>query len=187
MAKFQTIKLRSGEEIRLSEREIMFCEYYLGDSNRNATQAAIKAGYSERSANSTAPEILAKSSVQKYLANKTAPILEALGITQERILKRLADIAFADLKDLVNEDWDLKSPEEIDERHHGALAQVEVETVSIQEGAGTVTKKRFKLKQSEKALLTLAEISGLINRRQEAPQQTTQVNIYQQINGELKG
>lgn len=95
MAKQEIITLRNGEEIRLSEREKLFSEYYLADGNRNATQAAIKAGLSEKTARSQGQRMLTNVDIQKFIHNKTAPILEALGITQDRIMTEWAQLALS--------------------------------------------------------------------------------------------
>ena len=49
----------------LNERQKRFCEEYIVDSN--ATQAAIRAGYSERTANEQGARLLAKDSVKSYI------------------------------------------------------------------------------------------------------------------------
>lgn len=190
MAKVQTIVLRSGEEIRLNEKEILFCNYYLGECNKNGTQSAIKAGYSKRSANSTAPEILAKPSVQKYLQDKTAPLMEALGITQEWILKRLRDTAGTDLADLTDDDWNLLPKSQIKKEHHAALGSVEIdEKVLMQEGMEMVINRKikYKLKPQEKSLITLAQMAGLIdNKGDQIVQVNNTYNFFNQINNHIQ-
>ncbi len=49
----------------LNEKQKRFCEEYIVDSN--ATQAAIRAGYSERTANEQGARLLAKDSVKTYI------------------------------------------------------------------------------------------------------------------------
>jgi phage terminase small subunit len=60
MARQEIITLENGEQIRLSEREKLFCEYYLADAKRNASEAAKMAGYSEKTAKQIATENLSK-------------------------------------------------------------------------------------------------------------------------------
>jgi phage terminase small subunit len=52
-------------QYNLTRREFKLCEYYL--QMGNATQAAIKAGYSDKSARTVASQVLAKSNVRAYL------------------------------------------------------------------------------------------------------------------------
>ena len=189
MAKYNEIQLRNGETIKLTDREILFCKYYLGEANKNATQAAIKAGYSPKTANPQAAQVLAKLSIQKYLKNETDPLMEALGITQEKILKRLADIAFTDLSDLTDDDWNLLNKSQIDKKHHAAMGAVEIdEKILMQnEGGQLINRKiKYRLKSQEKALITLAERAGLIDRKPaEQPNQPQQIN-FNQINNYVR-
>lgn len=194
MAKQHLITLRNGEQIKLTEKEMMFCEYYLGEANKNATQAAKKAGYSEKTARNIANQNLAKLHIKKYLDDKTAPLMEALGITQDRILKKLRDIAFTDLSDLTDDDWNLLPKSQIPKEFHSALGSVEIdEKVLMQEGeAGLVVNRKIKyrLKQQEKALLTLADMAGMIpkNNDKELPgAQGPSINLFQQINNYIQG
>lgn len=54
-----------GEEIKLTDKQRLFCHEYLKDLN--GTQAAIRAGYSENSAQEIASENLSKPMVSEYL------------------------------------------------------------------------------------------------------------------------
>lgn len=190
MAAHQSITLRNGEQITLTEREIMFCNYYLGECNKNATQSAIKAGYSERTAKTIATQNLSKLHLQKYLKDKTDPILEALGVSHERLIKKLRDQAFTDLSDLVDDDWNLLSKSEIPKEFHAAMAGVEIdEKILIQKGSEDMVlsrKTKYKLKDNIKALITLCEMSGLISRTPAATQAPAQVNLFQQINNYIE-
>ena len=50
----------------MNEKQKRFCEEYLIDCN--ATQAAIRAGYSEKTAGSQAFDLLKKPEIQNYIA-----------------------------------------------------------------------------------------------------------------------
>jgi phage terminase small subunit len=191
MAKFQTITLRSGEEISLTDKELLFCNYYLGECNKNGTQSVIKAGYSKKTAASIAAENLRKPHIQKYLQDKTAPLMEALGITQEWILKRLRDTAGTNLAYLTDDDWNLLPKSQIKKEHHAAVGAVEIdEKILMQEGQeGLVInrKVKYKLKPQEKSLLALAEMAGLIDKKGDPViniNNTT--NIFNQINNHIQ-
>lgn len=60
---------------KLTEKQKRFCDEYLIDLN--ATQAAIRAGYSAKNANNIASENLAKPNIQNYIV---AQILIANGV-----------------------------------------------------------------------------------------------------------
>ena len=74
-------------------KEKRFCEEYLVDLN--ATQAAIRAGYSKRSAYSIGFENLTKQKIQRHINNLTVWRSLRTQVTADRVLEELAKIAFA--------------------------------------------------------------------------------------------
>lgn len=190
MARYQEIALRSGETIRLTERELLFCNYYLGECNRNGTQAAIKAGFSERSARTYAAQTLAKSNIQKYIHDQTAPVLDAMGADKDRLLKEWVKIGLSDITDYLDEDWSIKNLSEIKKNATGAIESVQVDEkvlIGEDEEPVKVLQKtvKFKLHNKIKALTTLSEMQGLIKPREaENTQQAAgqNLNLFQQVN-----
>lgn len=83
----------------LTPKQQRFVEEYLVDLN--ATQAAIRAGYSERTANEIGAENLAKPSVKAAVDLALAERAEKTGITAERVLSEIANMAFYDPSDLM--------------------------------------------------------------------------------------
>ena len=79
---------------KLRERQKRFVEEYLVDLN--ATQAAIRAGYSEKTAMEQGYQLLQKTSVQKAIEEAQNKRLERIQISQDEVIRRLlenADIA----------------------------------------------------------------------------------------------
>jgi phage terminase small subunit len=68
----------------LNPRQSRFVEEYLIDLN--ATQAAIRAGYSARTANKTGPRLMVNVGIQNSIAELQAERSEAVGLTVEKIL-----------------------------------------------------------------------------------------------------
>lgn len=85
---------------KLTAKQQRFCDEYLIDLN--ATQAAIRAGYSEKNADKIASELLGKTRVQEQIQKRKADRVERTEITQDMVLRELAAIAFADATDYVN-------------------------------------------------------------------------------------
>ena len=81
----------------LNERRQRFVAEYLIDLN--GTQAAIRAGYSPRTANEQAARLLADASVRAAVDEQMAERAERTKVTQDRVLQELARIGFADLRD----------------------------------------------------------------------------------------
>lgn len=67
----------------------------------NGTQAAIRAGYSAKTAQEQASRLLSNVMVQEALQKRQAQLCTKLEITQERVLEELAAIAFANGTDFV--------------------------------------------------------------------------------------
>ena len=81
----------------MTPKQKLFAEEYFKDLN--ATQSAIRAGYSKKTAYAIGQENLKKPEIQKAiqeLMNKRSKINE---ITADNVLKELASIAFADSTD----------------------------------------------------------------------------------------
>lgn len=81
----------------LTDKQKRFCEEYFIDLN--ATQAAIRAGYSPKTAEQTASRLLRNVKVQEYIAKRQKELSRSTEITQERVIKELALIAFSNNAD----------------------------------------------------------------------------------------
>ncbi|MEG0941924.1 MAG: terminase small subunit [Oscillospiraceae bacterium] len=78
---------------KLNERQKRFADEYLIDLN--ATQAAIRAGYSPKTAYSMGQRLLKNVEVQEHLQMRQKKRETRTEITQDRVLRELANIAFA--------------------------------------------------------------------------------------------
>ncbi|MEC7753803.1 MAG: terminase small subunit [Bacteroidota bacterium] len=184
MPRQQVIKI-GDEQIKLSEREILFSEHYLADSNRNATQAAISAGYSKKTARQQGARLLTNVNVKKYIDFKTKPILEKLGVTQERIISEFASIGFSNVTHFLNDDYSMKTVDQLDPRATGAISQIKVK-IEQSENGGEDKTIEFKVWDKVKALTELAELAGLKRSEQDQPTQVVQNNYYGNINNHIK-
>jgi len=82
--------MNNGE---LTAKQRRFCEEYLVDLN--ATQAAIRAGYSKDSASSIGGENLKKRIIRKYIYSLIEQRRLRTRVTADKVLEELAKIAFA--------------------------------------------------------------------------------------------
>ena len=92
---------------KLTEKQRRFVDEYLIDLN--ATQAAIRAGYSPKTATAIASENLSKPSISAAIACAMAERSKRTGITQDRILEELAKVAFIKLTDIVDDTGKIKA------------------------------------------------------------------------------
>ena len=88
------------EVVRMTDKQERFCEEYMIDLN--ATQAAIRAGYSPRTAREQAAQNLAKLNIQNRIAQLQAEQSRRTGVTADRVVRELAKIAFANASDLID-------------------------------------------------------------------------------------
>lgn len=82
---------------KLTGKQDRFVEEYLIDLN--ATQAAIRAGYSEKTAAEIGFENLRKPQIAEVIAKSRQKTANKLEITRERVLEEIASIAFEQIKD----------------------------------------------------------------------------------------
>lgn len=84
----------------MTDKQARFCEEYMIDLN--ATQAAIRAGYSPKTANEQAARLLANVSIQNHIAQLQAEQSRRTGVSADRVVRELARIAFANASDLID-------------------------------------------------------------------------------------
>lgn len=86
----------------MTKKQKRFVEEYLIDLN--ATQAAIRAGYSPKTANEQASRMLVNVSIQSLIAQAMAERSKRTGINQDRVIMELAKVAFVNAADVINTD-----------------------------------------------------------------------------------
>ena len=91
---------------KLTAKQHRFIQEYLLDLN--ATQAAIRAGYSAKTARQVGAENLTKPVIAAAIFEAKADRSERTKVDSDWVLSRLADEADADIADLYNEDGSLK-------------------------------------------------------------------------------
>lgn len=146
----------------LTARQRRFVEEYLVDLN--ATQAAIRAGYSARTAQEQASRLLSNVMVAEAIAEDMKARAARTEITQDRVLAELAKIAFADQRAVMT--WGpsgvkLVSSDTLTDDQAAIVAEVS-ETTSATGGS-------LKLKTHDKvgALKLLGEHLGMFKQKVE--------------------
>jgi phage terminase small subunit len=107
-------------ETELTAKQRAFVREYLIDLN--ATQAAIRAGYSEATAKDIGCENLAKPNIKSAIEAAMKIRSERTDITADRVLKELAKIGFSDLRKAVR--WDSSLVTEEDNPDGGDVAVI---------------------------------------------------------------
>lgn len=116
----------------LTAKEQRFVAEYLIDMN--ATQAAIRAGYSKHTARQIASALLSKVDIAAGIASGMDAVAKTLNITAEKVIAEIAAIAFGDIRGIF-ENGLLLLPSEWDYATAATIAGIEFETVSKGKGA----------------------------------------------------
>ncbi|GLQ09232.1 hypothetical protein GCM10007913_11640 [Devosia yakushimensis] len=98
--------LDGGATKKLTPKEFLFCQEYLVDFN--GTQAAIRAGYSEKTAAAIAYENLRKPHIRRCITELMKERSARTKWDADKLLQRLGDELEADINDIHNPDGSMK-------------------------------------------------------------------------------
>lgn len=85
---------------KLQPRQLKFCQEYITDLN--ATQAAIRSGYSKKTAKFMASRLLTNVNVQPYIQKLMDRRSTKVEVTAENVIKELSKLAFSNMIDILN-------------------------------------------------------------------------------------
>ncbi|MFA5056520.1 MAG: terminase small subunit [Opitutaceae bacterium] len=146
MAKKRTKKLMRAEN-RLNERQKRFAAEYLIDFN--GMQAAIRAGYSARSASTHATNLLKIPLLREYMEILQRGDVRVLRLSRREVLKQLYYVATRDVLEFVDDTGELLPINKLPDRARAAVDGFkQTVTVDPETGERTITTQ---LKLSPKA------------------------------------
>lgn len=166
----------------VSEKHARFAGEYLVDLN--ATQAAIRAGYSPKTAGAQAHKLLKNAEIQAIIAAGAQKAEQRTEITLDRVLNEYARIAFAGMSKFVSIDSDGTprvdlskcTPEDLD-----LLSEVQTET---QQGEDRpVLKVKIKPLDKLNALEKLARHLGVFREREVGPLEDALASLVRAVQG----
>jgi len=152
----------------LTARQARFVAEYLIDLN--ATQAAIRAGYSEKTARTVGCENLAKPNIAEAIQSAQAKRETRTEITQDRVLAELARVGFADMRKAVtwgNLGVTLKDSAQIDDDTALAIGEVS-------QGPNGI---KIKMHDKLAALDKIARHLGMYKDGSDAPQEAVSLTV----------
>lgn len=117
---------------KLTHRRALFAAEYILDFN--GKQAAVRAGFAERSAAVTAYTLLRDPFVLEEISRNLEARVQRTHITQDRVLQELARVAFFDPRKLFHPDGSPKAINELDDDVAAALNGLDIQEVF--EGSG---------------------------------------------------
>lgn len=159
----------------MTKKQKRFIEEYLIDLN--ATQAAIRAGYSPDTAKAIGSENLTKPDIRTHIDRAMADRSKRTGVNADRVLQELAKIGFADVTDFVTIEGHsvkVKTTDQMPRDKLGAIA-------GIKEGANGI---EIKLNDKEKALELIGRHLGMWNDKVELSGEVKTNNPYEGLTTE---
>lgn len=164
---------------RMTAKQRCFIDEYLIDLN--ATQAAIRAGYSGESAGSIGSELLQKPEIRARIDRAMAERSRRTGISADRVLMELGKLAFVNADDLINLD-SATVKEGATRDDTAAIAAVRVKTIPGENGDGV--EREIRLADKLKALELCGKHLGMFREKPEANAPVTVVINYDYDSGD---
>ncbi len=161
-------------------RQTSFIREYLREGN--ATQSAIAAGYSRKTADRIGSRLLRRPDIQAEITAKALKLANAADVSVERVLKEYARIAFLNPQDLYDADGRLLNVKEMPEDAARAISGLEEEIIYGSDGDGGKADigrlKKIKLTGKIPALEGLARHLGMFQDERTTLQQAFQIVIH---------
>ena len=146
-----------------TDKQVRFVEEYLVDLN--ATQAAIRAGYSKKTAGRIGQENLQKPDILAAISKLQDEVSAETGITRERVLQEYAKMAFAEMGEYStwgDEDFALIGSSDLSPDQRAA-----VQEVTRRVGAAGDETIKIKLHDKKGALDSIARVLGMFVDKKE--------------------
>ena len=129
----------------------------------NATQAAIRCGYSAKTARVQGSRLMTNAAIAAAVAAGQAKQLGTAELSAARVLEEYRRLAFADTRGFFNEAGNLKAISELTAEQGAQLAGIEVIIKNAKAGDGVTDEiHKIKLWDKTKALDSLAKHFGLL-------------------------
>jgi phage terminase small subunit len=163
----------------ITPKKRLFAAEYLIDLN--ATSAAKRAGYSEKTAYSQGDRLLKDVEVKKLIADGMAKRSITTQITAERVLQELARVAFFDPRRLLNADGSPKPINELDDDTAAVLSGMDITEEYDGTGADRVFvgyTKKVKVSDKVAALGLAMRHLGMLNDKLQLSGVTVTVKDY---------
>lgn len=152
--------LRWGMASQLSRKMERFCNEFIIDMS--VTGAAVRAGYSEKTAAQQGSRLLRKPEVAALVRRLHKEKLDRVDLRAENVIKELATIAFSDVRSLLDSDGQLVPVHLLPDEAAASIASFDVTTA----GNGQTRISRIKTWNKVAALEQLCKHLGLLRPEQ---------------------
>ena len=153
--------------MKLTAKQVRFVDEYLVDFN--ATQAAIRAGYKAKTAHVIGAENLRKPKIAEEIARRQKDLQKRTEVSQDRVVKELARIAFANIADYIHVETQTRTKDDGTEVTYQTVMFSETQELSADQRAALAVVKQsvngfeLKLHDKIKALELLGRHIGMFN------------------------
>lgn len=125
--------------LKLQLKQEFFCQEYLIDFN--ATKAAIRAGYSHKSANRIASVLLSKVDIQNRINELKIERIMRNNVDSDYVLNRLIEIDQLDLLDIMDDNFNINPLSKWPKHWRTSLSAVDIQELSGNEDKVNLIKK----------------------------------------------
>lgn len=143
-------------------KQSRFVEEYVLDLN--ATQAAIRAGYSAKTAQEQGARLLSNVMVRAAVDAALAKVADRAEVTAVRVLRERARLAFFDPRKLLDAEGNPIPLQDLDDETAAAIAGLDVSTMASDDGRVKTTVRRYRLASKEQNLSALEKRLGLTEK-----------------------
>ena len=165
---------------KLNLKQERFCEEYIIDLN--ATKAAIRAGYSVKTAYSIGQKLLKKVEIQTKIQQLKDKRSARTIITQDKVIQELAAIGFAKATDYARVVYDKQGNAGVQIVGSNELSKQQISAISsIKESANGI---EIKLCDKLKALELLGRHLGMFNDKLQLDANIQSANPFAELNKE---
>lgn len=157
--------------MKLTPKQMRFVDEWLIDFN--GKQAAIRAGYSAKTAEATAARLLRNVKVQAEISRRQKDLQKRTEVSQDRVVKELARIAFANIADYLHVETQTRTKDDGTEVTYQIVMLSETEDLSVDQRAALANVKQsvngveIKLHDKIKALELLGRHIGMFTDKLE--------------------
>ena len=153
--------MEDEEKIQLTDKQESFCYEYCVDFN--ATQAAIRSGYSEKTSFTIGSENLKKPYIQSRIKEMQSKLSETAGISALRIINEHAKIAFSGISKLKDGWMTLRDFESLSDDEKACIQEVQTKEARKADGNNGIIVEswvKIKLYDKQKSLDSISKILG---------------------------
>lgn len=148
------------------DRRDLFCVEYLLDLN--AKKAAIRAGYSPKSAHAQGWRLLKEEKIQEKITALMAARTERVETDADRIIREIDDLALGSIDDILDfsgPEVRIRNANDISERGRRLISKVKIQTKRKADGTGSVNIVEFSLWNKPASLHLAMQHRGLLVNR----------------------